>query len=445
LSGESWTELTIGLAALVLMALAATIEAAVGSVSRQRLREAGEQQGRHRTVQGLLDPRRTLVASLLLVQAVAIAVAASYLTTVIGREVGSFDHILTVVSVALAYLLFGRALPQALSLRRPDETASVLVRFADLVTMLVRPLSTLSDGLARLIARALPGPLPAQIPVGTGEELRAIAMDADGGMIEAEEREMIDGILRLEEMTAREIMVPRVDMVAIERGASLDVIIATITEAGHSRIPVYEESIDQILGVLYAKDLLPFVVGTTERPPLLDLIRPAHVVPESKRADALLTELRRDHIHIAIVADEYGGTAGMLTIEDILEEIVGEIQDEHDSEQPLFERIGERQLLVDGRLPIEDIEEATGLTFAEADYGTMGGFVHRHLGRLPREGESFDAEGVHIDVLKVEGNRVRLLRVETPVATHGAVVGPVPRNVTPDGLPPRPDRDDRVP
>lgn len=445
MSGDSWSELAIGLAALVLMAVAATIEAAVGAVSRQRLREAGEQQGRHRTVQGLLDPRRTLVASLLLVQTVAVAVAASYLTSVVAREVDSFAHLLAVIIVAVAYILFGRALPLALSLRRPDETASILVRFADLLTALVRPLAALSDGLARLIARALPGPSPVEIPMGTEEELRAIAMDADAGVIEADEREMIDGILRLEEMTAREIMVPRVDMVAIERGASLDAIIATITEAGHSRIPVYEESIDQILGVLYAKDLLPFVVGTTQRPPLLDLIRPAHVVPESKRADALLTELRRDHIHIAIVADEYGGTAGMLTIEDILEEIVGEIQDEHDSEQPLFERVGHRQLLVDGRIPIEDIEEATGLKFAEADYGTMGGFVHRHLGRLPREGESFDAEGVHIEVIKIDGNRVRLLRVEPLVSTSGAAVVQEPQRAEPDNTLPVADRNDRLP
>ncbi len=110
----------------------------------------------------------------------------------------------------------------------------------------------------------------------------------------------------------------------------------------------------------------------------------------------------------------------MLTIEDILEEIVGEIQDEHDSEQPLFEHVGERQLLVDGRLPIEDVEEAMGLSFAEADYGTMGGFVHRHLGRLPREGDAFDAEGIHVEIVKVEGNRVRLLRVEPLLSVPGS-------------------------
>lgn len=437
--------MAIGFVALVLMAMTATIEAAVGVVSRQRLREAGERQGRHRTVQGLLDPRRTLVASLLLVQTIAVAIAASYLTTVVDREVGSVDHLLTVLIVAVAYLVFGRALPLALSLRRPEETASVLVRFADLLTTLVRPLSTLSNGLARLIARALPGPLPTDAPVGTEEELRSIAMDADGGVIEAGEREMIDGILRLEEMTARDIMVPRVDMVAIEQGAPLDAIVATITEAGHSRIPVYDESIDQILGVLYAKDLLPFVVGTVQRPPLRDLIRPAHVVPESKRADALLTELRRDHIHIAIVADEYGGTAGMLTIEDILEEIVGEIQDEHDSEQPLFEHVGERQLLVDGRLPIEDVEEAMGLSFAEADYGTMGGFVHRHLGRLPREGDAFDAEGIHVEIVKVEGNRVRLLRVEPLLSVPGSPGVEEARAGDADTSPPSHDLADRSP
>jgi CBS domain containing-hemolysin-like protein len=145
----------------------------------------------------------------------------------------------------------------------------------------------------------------------------------------------------------------------------------------------------------------------------MQLLRPASVVPESKRLDDLLAELRRNRVHIAVVSDEYGGTAGLVTIEDILEEIVGEIQDEYDEEMTLLEQISDREIIVDGRLPIEEIEESLGLTLTGEDdpYGTAAGFVHWHLDRLPQEGDSFDAHGVRAEVLDVDGHRMRRLRL----------------------------------
>jgi CBS domain containing-hemolysin-like protein len=188
--------------------------------------------------------------------------------------------------------------------------------------------------------------------------------------------------------------------------------IDTITRAGHSRIPVYSNTIDNVLGVLYVKDLLRFVIGNTIRIPLLDIIRPAFVVPESKKLPELFAELKRTRIHMAIVADEYGGTAGLITIEDILEEIVGEIQDEYDTEQPLFEKEGADILIADGRLPIEDVEDALDVEFEEdEDFGTLGGFVHKHLGRLAVKGDVFEAEGVRVEILEMERHRVKALRL----------------------------------
>ena len=415
MSGESWGELAIAIAALIVMAVAASVDAAVAGLGRHRPRLGGgsaDEAGRHRTVRALLDPRRALAGALLVIQVVALAAGASFLTTVVAREVGGAEHALATVLVTASYLVFGRALSLAVAARHPGGAA--FGPFARLLAGAARPLASMTDALARGFSRVLPGGVPAGAPAGTEDELRSIAMDGgDEDLIEAEEREMIDGVLHLEEMTVREIMVPRVDMVAVERSASPAEIVATITGAGHSRIPVYHESIDQILGILYAKDLLPYVLGGNDRvPPLVELVRPAFVVPESKRVDDLLKELQRHRIHIAIVADEYGGTAGMLTIEDILEEIVGEIQDEYDREQPLIERLPEGALVADGRLPIEDVEDALGLTFTDDDYGTLGGFVHRHLGRVANEGDRFTAEGVAVEVLTVEGNRVRRLRLE---------------------------------
>ena len=172
-------------------------------------------------------------------------------------------------------------------------------------------------------------------------------------------------------------------------------------------------------------------------PPLEELLRPAHIVPESKRVDDLLKELRKTKVHMAIVADEYGGTAGLVTIEDILEEIVGEIQDEYDTEEPLFERVAEGVLLADGRLSVEGVEDALSLELGDEDddFGTLGGFVQKHLGRLPREGDRFQADGVLVEILRVDRHRVRQLRLTKQRAGEGA---PVEQGTGSEDLAPEP-------
>lgn len=410
MSGDSSTEIIVAIAALLLMTVAATIDATATLVSRHRLRQIAEERG-NRTLASLLDPRRSLVASLQIVQAVAIVTAASLLTTVIQQELGTAEHILPIVLVGGAFLLFGQALPRAIASTHPEKAATVLIGIAGVLSLLARPLMALVSLLSHGIAKLLPG-TPDESSSGSEEDLRGLTRpDDDGDVIEPAERKMIEAVLHLEETSARDLMVPRVDVVAVEESTTLPEIVATITGAGHSRVPVYRESIDHIVGVLYAKDLLPFVFDTEEQPPLADLLRPTYVVPESKRVDDLLTELRRNRVHIAIVADEYGGTAGLITIEDILEEIVGEIQDEYDDEAPLVSHSGADELIVDGRLPIEDAAEALSLTFRDDDYDTVAGFVHRHLGHLPKEGEQIAAQGLRVEVLTVEGRRLRRLRL----------------------------------
>ncbi len=423
MSGDSLGQLLLAVAALIVLTIAATVETMTGLISRQRLRQIADEESESRSVRALLDPRRSLAASLLLVQVLAVVVATNLLTTAIQREIGAFGRAVTLLVAVLGFLLLGQAVPRALARYRPDRSLGLLVWLASALDLLVRPLTLVVEGVANLLGRLLPAPEQPVPPVGSEEELRTITLpDQDDGIIEADERQMIDGVLHLEEITVREIMVPRVDIVAVERSVSPADLIETIVGAGHSRLPVYQESIDQILGVLYAKDLLPFVMGPTEALPLASLIRPPYVVPESKRIDDLLKELQRAKVHIAIVADEYGGTAGLVTIEDILEEIVGEIQDEYDVETPLFELVGPSELLADGRLALEDVEDALGVSFdPDADYDTLGGFVQTHLGRLPREGDRFAAEGIEVEILAVERHRVRRLRVTKtqPVDVEG--------------------------
>jgi putative hemolysin len=413
-SGDDWSLIAIAVVSLLVMAGAATVEASAGLIGRQRFRQAASGSNRERTVQSLLDPRRSLVSALQLVQAIAIALAASLITYVIMRQHGWGPVVTAVVVISGLFLFLGQAVPRALARTRPSATAGALLTLCRFVAMLVRPLSALSDGAADLLTRLFGGEHPDTVPAGSEDELLIITRDDhDDGVIEPEERKMIDNVLRLEETTARDIMVPRVDIVAVAEDASSQDIVDVITEKGHSRLPVYRESVDEIVGILYAKDLLPFVIGSTRTLPIKRLLRPVYVVPESKRLDDLLGELRRNRVHIAVVADEYGGTAGLVTIEDILEEIVGEIQDEYDEELTLLESISDREIIVDGRLPIEEIERALGTTLTGDDdpYGTAAGFVHWHLDRMPQEGDHFDAHGIRAEVLDVEGNRLRRLRL----------------------------------
>lgn len=413
MSSDNWTLIAIAVLSLVLMTIAATVEASAGLISRQRLRQAATGAGRERSVQALLDPRRSLISALQLVQAITISLAASLLTLVLIRGQTPAAALIAVVIVAVLFLIFGQAVPRALARTRPSATAGLLLGLARALTTLVRPLSAIADATANISTRLLGGEGMAATPAGSEDELLLVTRDPnDDGIIEPEERVMIDNVLQLEETTARDIMVPRVDIVAVEEGASPREIVDAITATGHSRLPVYRDSIDEIIGILYAKDLLPFVIGATTTLPIEKLVRPAYVVPESKRIDDLLAELRRGRVHIAIVADEYGGTAGLVTIEDILEEIVGEIHDEYDEETVLLEQISDDEVIVDGRLPIEEIEKALGVVLTGEDdpYGTAAGFIHWHLDRLPHPGDSVEAQGLRAEVLDMEGHRVRRLR-----------------------------------
>ncbi len=409
-----WQHVILALLALVAMCLAAIVQSTIGLTSAQRIRQFAppprDDAPRHRTVQSLVDPRRILAASMILLQVLmAILATGALIRTFEGATDNSLQW-LAMLIVASVFIVFGLALPRAIAAKQMDRFLGAALRLGYFATVLLVPLNWLVVQVAQGFSKILPGEDVEPDNVGLEEELRPHRIERDDEVIGADERVMIDGILSLEEMTVRDIMVPRLDIVAVDRTVNPRELIDTIVKAGHSRIPVYQESVDRIIGVLYAKDLLPFVIGNTIRIPLLDLIRPAFVVPESKRLNVLFAELRRTKIHLAIVADEYGGTAGLVTIEDILEEIVGEIQDEYDTDDWLFDQPSVDQLLADGRLPIEDVEDTLRIQFEEDDdFGTLGGFVHKHLGRLPIQGDAFEAEGVRVEIQAVERHRVRKL------------------------------------
>lgn len=226
-----------------------------------------------------------------------------------------------------------------------------------------------------------------------------------------EQREMIEGVEHLPEKTVKDVMVPRTDTVCVDNTTSMDEILVILVESGHSRIPVYSDTIDNIVGILYAKDVLAALVKK-ESLELKRLIRPPYFVPETKRIDSLLKEFKRRHVHIAIAVDEYGGTAGIVCLEDIIEEIVGEIQDEFDEEAEQVIKIGEKAWRCDARIRLEDLNEAIGAQLPIGEYDSLAGYVFDLFERIPATGEQVTAGDLQFTVEAMEGHRLTIVRIE---------------------------------
>jgi magnesium and cobalt transporter len=243
-----------------------------------------------------------------------------------------------------------------------------------------------------------------------------IAHARERGIINQDASEMLEGVLRVAELQVRDIMVARSQMVVVNRDDPPEQILPAVIESGHSRFPVIGEDRDEVVGVLLAKDLLRFFVeGGREHFDIKECLRPAAFIPESKRLNVLLKEFRASHHHMAIVVDEYGGVAGLVTIEDVLEQIVGDIGDEYDTDEDLdIRREGERQFTVKGQTRISDFNEYFGSNFSDEEFDTIGGLAINFLGRLPRRGESFVMSGLEFRVLRADRRRLDTLRVITP-------------------------------
>ena len=229
--------------------------------------------------------------------------------------------------------------------------------------------------------------------------------------LEHHEREMIRAILHLDETPVREIMVPRVDVVTVDVTTSIERAATRMLDSGHSRLPAYDENPDNIVGILYSRDLLAATMNDIAAPRLKDLVRPAFFVPESKRVDEMLTEFQERRIHMAVVVDEYGGVAGIVTVEDLIEEIVGEIEDEFDTNQPEIEWSSSVEAIVDARMPVDDFDDSFGVAIAGEGYDTVGGFLFSKLGKIPTIGDAVTEGEIEMRVMTTIGRRVKRVKV----------------------------------
>lgn len=398
---------------LLVLAFTSAVEAALTAISRHRLNLLQEEDTpRAALVNRLLaDPYRFKVSVRLLdLGAVIVATALTFGLTdqlPFAWQLASFAGLL------FAILIFGEALPRAIALHNVSDAARFLAGPMSVGVALLWPIAATVGWIMRPFIRAIGGREAAQHPLVTEEELRLLVnVGEEEGLIQPDEREMIEGIFSFGDTLVREIMIPRVDIIALEESSSIDEALDMVIANGHSRIPVYRETIDQIIGILYAKDLLPYLRANRRDIPLLGLLRQPHFVPETMKVDVLLRDLQARRVHLAVVVDEYGGTAGLATIEDLLEQIVGDIQDEYDVEEPEVQRVDEGEILIDARMLLDDLNDLTGLELSSEESDRVGGLVFELLGRVPMVGDEVQVgQGASVTVLSVEGLRPRRLRV----------------------------------
>ncbi len=412
-----WLGLVLLLIALALLVLVAAAEAGVASASRARVRiMAGKGIPGAEALQAHLEDRHRLLGSLAVARNLAIVASVTLGLFLVLRETGHTWAALAVTALAsLAVLALLQAIPRFLVAESPESWGlrlSPLIRALNLAFSHPAWLLDLPGrGLMRLRgrrSRALD-----EIPEGD-DLVRLMEIEEDNGGFEESERKMIRGIINLEETSVHETMVPRIDIAAVDTEATLDDATRIIMDKGYSRVPLYEETIDNVVGILYAKDIMKYLASSgSDRSAvkLRDLARPPFFVPESKKVDELLADMRLNKVHIAIVVDEYGGTAGLVTIEDLLEEIVGEIEDEYDREEPTVQKIDEGDVIVDARVGIDDLNDLLGVQIESEDFDTVGGFVYHHLGKIPIVGDEVQADGLNLRVLSVLGRRIKKVRV----------------------------------
>lgn len=423
------TDILIILVLILINGFFVAAEIAFVSVRRTRLdelAEAGDRRAKRAQVL-MRDPGRFLAViqvAITFLGALASAVAAVSIVTVVSEPLRQITFLadyadtialLFVTSiVAIVSIVLGELIPKGLALGNPDRIALTVSGPITLFAKIVSPLVAVLVLLTKIISKPF-GIDPTRTPELSAAEIRLIVeQGSQQGVLEAEEEQMISAVMSLSDSKLHEVMVPRIDIAAIDQEASFDDAVTLVLTEGHSRTPLYKESVDHIVGILYAKDLLRIIAAGGPRPRLRDIMRPALFVPESQAVDDLLNELQRRRVHMAIVLDEYGGTAGLVTIEDLLEEIVGEIQDEFDEEEPMKVIVREGEAILDGRADIDEMGELVDPALEledDEEYDTVGGFVYHRIGRVPVVGDTVAVDPFKITVIKVTGRRVGKVRV----------------------------------
>ncbi len=438
-AGTSIQDVAIELAAIVVLillnALFAAAEIAIVSVRRSRLRHLAEEE-RDRaaiTVQRLLEQPGRFLATIQIAVTLsgffASAVGAVSLVVVMTAWLSSqpvpwiaynaygIAFVLVTLFISFVTLVFGELVPKNLAITNAESVALRLARPVELVARIAAPVIWILTASTNLVLRLTGNPERARVNPITEEEIMAmVASGEEDGVVEPTERKLIDEVFEFGDTLAEEVMVPRVDVRALPKEATLAQARQAVVETGHTRLPIYDGDLDNIIGVVHAKDVLhalpPQATPEQTDRPVTTIMRRAYHVPSSKRTAELLPELQRQQLHLAVVVDEYGGTAGIVTLDNLLEEIVGPIRDEYDArEEPEIQVVGVGEAMVIGGADLEDVGAAVGVDLETEGVDTIGGLVYARLGRIPNEGDKVDLPDAEVEVVSMRGRRVWKARV----------------------------------
>lgn len=407
-----WLYLTAALVLLLLSGIFAAAEIGILSVNRFRVHQLAEEGStRAQTLQDLLRrPTRLLTAILIFIT--SINYINESLVTYWLHNTRHLPEWIPFIGLLVLVLIFGEVTPISYAAANPEIVATRLTPLALLAMQVLHPIVTAVTAIANGILRLF-GVVAHPRPLVTGEEVRTIIdIETERGVLEEEEKELINSIFEFSDTIVREIMVPRIDILACSESQTVTDAIAIFAAEHFSRLPVYQGSLDHIIGQVNAKDLLPYEFKQQTDIPIRQAMRPVTFVPETKRVSELLREFRETKQTLAIVLDEYGGTAGLVTIEDLLEEIVGEIYDEYDVEEHKpIDWLDERTVIVDGKLPLDEVDELLHAELPQGEYDTIGGFLYSRFGDVPSRGESITVDGFDFIVERLDGHRISKVRI----------------------------------
>lgn len=393
-------------------------ETALTAINATKIRNIREKDKRKGEVLRNLKEQTNSVLAVILIGNNIVNVAATAILTELTlqffKKEGSI--VISTIIMTVLILVFGEITPKTFAAQNPEKIA---VKVADLLSVLLKifkPILYLLTKITNFIIRVLGGEINENTTFITEEEIKSIVdVGEEEGILEHHERMMIEGIFEIDDTDVTNVMVPRIDITAVSKNSNLRAALLKIIKNGHSRIPIYDNSIDNIIGLLYAKDILPFAINNSldiNKTNVEELMRDTYYVPQTKKVGELLKDMQREKVHMAIVLDEYGATEGLVTIEDILEEIVGDIFDEYDDEEKVIEKISENKYNVKADIALEEFNEVFKCDLPEEEFESLGGYIFSTLGRVAIVGDKIKYKQLTMCVIKVSKRRILSVEVE---------------------------------
>ena len=410
---DQWLHLLGLLFLFVLSAFFSGSETALMSMDRMRVKYLAEKnRPGARQLAALLDRPEGLLSAILVGNNLVNIMLSVFSTILFIDLFGRRGELLTILVLTPVLLIFSEVCPKTYAATYPEKLSFRVLHPIRFVMWLLRPVTFFVGGISSLMTRFLRG--DGERPVISEDEIRSIIEFGEhAGVVAMDKRKMLHGVFDLAEIRVRDVMVPRTEVIGIEVNAGFADVVQMVAQARHSRFPVYDENLDKVVGIIHSKDVL----GYLDRPELFslrDLARPPFFVPEAKPIEALMQAFRNKHLHLAVVVDEYGGVEGICTLEDIFEEIVGEIQDEYDEEEILIKPLGPRRYQVDGSVALRYINRRFSLHLSEERVNTLAGFLLVALGSIPEEGDVCEAEGVRFTVRQIMDRRIEQIEMQLP-------------------------------